>query len=221
MEFFGKASHAAAAPEEGINALDALILTFNNINALRASLLPKDVIAGIILKGGEAANIIPAYTCADFSIRSLTSQRRDEIIERVKACAQAGAQAVGCQLKLTLSPGYKDMLPNHIIADLFSTNLEAVGRQVVEPNPFERMGSTDMGDVSQIIPAIHAYLAIAPENIAGHTLEFKEYCNSEAGKSAMLDAAKAMAMTVVDLLTEPSLVQKAKEELNLTMKGKS
>jgi metal-dependent amidase/aminoacylase/carboxypeptidase family protein len=80
------------------------------------------------------------------------------------------------------------------------------------------MGSTDMGDISHIIPAIHPYLAIAPENIAGHTLEFKEYCISEAGKTAMLDAAKAMAMTVIDLLTNPDFLLKARDELVSVLK---
>jgi metal-dependent amidase/aminoacylase/carboxypeptidase family protein len=109
------------------------------------------------------------------------------------------------------------MLPNHVLAGLFAANLECLGRQVVEPDPFERMGSTDMGDVSQLIPAIHPYLTIAPENVAGHTLEFKEYCCSDAGRSAMLDAAKAMALTVVDLLNEPALLQKARQELDQSL----
>jgi metal-dependent amidase/aminoacylase/carboxypeptidase family protein len=81
------------------------------------------------------------------------------------------------------------------------------------------MGSTDMGDVSHLVPSIHPYLAIAPENIAGHTLEFKEYCISEAGKAGMLDAAKAMAMTTVDLLSNPGLLSKAKDELTITLKS--
>jgi amidohydrolase len=212
LEFLGKASHAAAAPEEGINALDALILTFNNIHALRATFSPKDRIAGIITNGGEAANIIPAYTSADFSIRSLTALRRDFLVNRVIACAQSGAQAIGCQMKSTVTPGYKEIIPNHILAGLFKANLERLGRQVADPDPNERMGSTDMGDVSQLIPAIHPYLAMAPENVAGHTLEFKEYSHSEAGKAALLDAAKAMAMTAVDLLTDPGLLDKAREE---------
>jgi amidohydrolase len=212
LEFLGKASHAAAAPEEGINALDALILTFNNIHALRATFSPKDRIAGIITNGGEAANIIPAYTSADFSIRSLTALRRDFLVNRVIACAQSGAQAIGCQMKSTITPGYKEIIPNHILAGLFKANLERLGRQVADPDPNERMGSTDMGDVSQLIPAIHPYLAMAPENVAGHTLEFKEYSHSEAGKAALLDAAKAMAMTAVDLLTDPGLLDKAREE---------
>jgi amidohydrolase len=213
LEFFGKASHAAAAPEEGINALDALILTFNNINALRPTLGPKDRIAGVIKNGGEVANIIPAYTSGDFSIRSLSASRRDVLIDKVIDCARAGAQAVGCQLKFSITPGYKEIIPNHVLAGLFKSNLELLGRVVADPDPNERMGSTDMGDVSHLVPAIHPYLAIAPENIAGHTLEFKEYCISEAGKASMLDAAKAMALTAVELVIHPDLIVKAKEEL--------
>ena len=218
IEFLGKASHAAAAPEEGINALDALILTFNNINAIRQTLGPKDRVAGIILAGGEASNIIPAHTCAEFSVRSFTSTRRDEMVKNIIACAEAGAMAIGCQLKFEVNPGYKEIIPNKILAGLFKSNLESLGRVVVDPDSNERMGSTDMGDISHIIPAIHPYLAIAPENVAGHTVEFRDYCISEAGKSAMLDAAKALAMTAVDLLTNPEDLLKAKEELITALK---
>jgi amidohydrolase len=214
VEFFGKASHAAAAPEEGINALDAMILTFNNINAIRETFGPKDRVAGVILEGGEAANIIPAHTSAEFTVRSLTASRRDVVIEKVIACAQAAAQAIGCQLKYKVKTGYMDIIPNKVLAELFKSNLESLGRVVIDPDPNERMGSTDMGDISHLVPSIHPYLAIAPENVAGHTLEFKEYCASESGKAAMLDAAKALAMTAIDLFTNPELLMKAKEELS-------
>jgi amidohydrolase len=213
VEFHGKASHAAAAPGEGINALDAVILTFNNVNALRATLGPKDRIAGIITQGGEASNIIPSHCAAEYSIRSASTKRRDELVDKVIACAQAGAQVIGCRLEYHIAPGYQEIIPNRILAGLFKSNLESLGRIVVDPDPDERMGSTDMGDVSHIVPAIHPYLAIAPMNIAGHTLEFKQYCISDSGKSAMLDAAKAMAMTVVDLIADPDLLTQAKTEL--------
>jgi amidohydrolase len=219
LEFIGKASHAAAAPEEGINALDALILTFNNINALRPTFGSKDRIAGVITNGGEAANIIPAYASADFSIRSLSARRKDVLVDKVIACAQAGAQSVGCQLKYSVMPGYQEIIPNRILAGLFKSNLESLGRKVVDPDPNERMGSTDMGDVSHLVPAIHPYLTIAPENIAGHTLEFKQYCISETGRAAMLDAAKALAMTAVDLLSDPDLLLHAKDELAIALKS--
>jgi amidohydrolase len=219
VEFFGKASHAAAAPEEGISALDAMILTFNNINALRQTFGSKDRVAGVILDGGEVSNIIPAYTSADFTVRSLTAKRRDILVEKVIACAQAGAQTIGCQLKYKVTPGYKEIIPNKILAGLFKSNLESLGRIVVDPDPNERMGSTDMGDISHLIPSIHPYLAIAPEKVAGHTVEFREYCISDAGKLAMLDAAKALAMTTVDLLVYPEMLVKAKEELANTQKS--
>jgi metal-dependent amidase/aminoacylase/carboxypeptidase family protein len=220
VEFFGKASHAAAAPEEGINALDAMLLTFNNINALRQTFGPKDRVAGVILNGGDVANIIPAYTAANFSIRSLTATRRDELVDKIIACAKGGAQAIGCQLIYKVTPGYKEIIPNKLLAGLFKTNLESLGRVVVDPDPNERMGSTDMGDISHLIPSIHPYLAIAPVNVAGHTLEFREFCISDSGKSAMLDAAKALAMTTIDLLTHPDILLLAKQELDGTLKSK-
>jgi metal-dependent amidase/aminoacylase/carboxypeptidase family protein len=184
---------------------------------MRPTFGPKDRVAGIIIHGGEASNIIPAYTSADFSIRALSTKRRDVLVDKVIACAQAGTQAIGCQLKFKVTPGYKEIIPNRILAGLFKSNLELLGRVVVEPDPNERMGSTDMGDISHLVPAIHPYLAIAPENIAGHTVEFREYSISDAGKAAMLDAAKALAMTAIDLLTNPDLLNKAHEELVTTL----
>jgi len=146
-------------------------------------------------------------------VRSISAKRRDSLVVKIIACAQAGAQAIGCQLKFEVTPGYKEIIPNKILAGLFKSNLESLGRVVVDPDPNERMGSTDMGDISHMVPSIHPYLAIAPETVAGHTLEFREYCISESGKSAMMDAAKALAMTAVDLLIDPDILFKAKEEL--------
>jgi metal-dependent amidase/aminoacylase/carboxypeptidase family protein len=217
IDFYGKSSHAAAAPEEGINALDALILTFNNINAIRPTFFSKDRVAGIILDGGEAANIIPAHASADFSIRSLTTKRRDYLVSRVIDCAESAGKSIGCKLEYTISPGYKQIIPNKVLASLFTANLESLGREIAELDPNERMGSTDMGDVSHIVPSIHPYLAIAPEKTAGHTLEFKEYCISESGKSAMLDAAKALAMTAIDLFMNPVLLIEARNQLSIDL----
>jgi amidohydrolase len=214
LEFFGKASHAAAAPQEGINALDALLLAFNNINAIRQTLNPRDRIAGIITHGGEACNIVPSYTAAKFSIRATTAHRRDQLIQRVIACAQAGADAIGCQLKTQISPGYKEIIPNTILAELFTKNLIFLGRQVTEPDPDERMGSTDMGDLSQIIPCLHPYLETVPANVAGHTQDFVDICLSTPSRQAVMDAAKALAMTVLDLLAFPEYLTQARSVLN-------
>jgi amidohydrolase len=213
LEFIGKASHAAAAPQDGINALDALILTFNNINAIRPTFGPRDRVAGIITKGGEACNIIPDYTSAKFSIRASTAARRDLLIRQVISCARAGADAIGCQLNTNLSPGYKHIIPNPILAELYTKNLIALGRVVAEPDPDERMGSTDMGDLSHLIPCIHPYLETVPLSVAGHTQEFADLCLSTPARKTVMDAAKAIAMTVFDLLDKPDYLTQSQAAL--------
>ena len=214
IEYLGKTAHAAASPQEGINALNALLLTFNNINALRQQLEVKDRVAGIITHGGDAANIIPGYTSAEFSVRGENEKRRQEVLGKVIACAEAATLASGCELKYKTTPGYSEIVPNPTLAALFSENLNSLGRKVVNPDPFERMGSTDMGNVSKVVPSIHPYLKTVPEDIAGHTVEFREVCMSESGRQSMLDAAKAMAMTAIDLLFDPSRLEKARTELD-------
>jgi len=214
IEFFGQTAHAAASPQEGINALDAMILTFNSVNAIRQHLEIKDRIAGIITHGGDAANIIPGHTSAQFSVRGESEKRREEVLEKVILCAQAAALATGCEMKYETQPGYSEIIPNPTLASLFKENLETLGRQVSDPEPNERMGSTDMGNVSKVVPAIHPYLETVPETIAGHTVEFREICMSDSGKNAMLDAARAMAMTAVDLLLDPTLWVTARKELD-------
>ncbi len=214
LEFIGKTSHAAASPQEGINALDAMILTFNNINALRQHFDIKDRIAGIITRGGDAANIIPGYTSAEFSVRGENENRRSEVLQKLINCAEAAALSTGCKLKYETMPGYTEIVPNHVVGDLFAENLTSLGRNVVTPEPYERMGSTDMGNVSKVVPSIHPYLETVTKDIAGHTVEFREVCMSEKGKSALLDAAKSMAMTAVDLFMNPYLVHDARTELD-------
>ena len=214
LEFFGKTAHAAASPQEGINALDAMILTFNNINTFRHYMQPKDRVAGIIRKGGDVANVIPEYTSAEFSVRGKTEARRSQVLEKVIACAEAAAQATGCTLKYEALPGYSEMAPNQTLGELFAKNIDQIGRELIPPLPNEPMGSTDMGNVSKVVPAIHPYLAAVPEDVAGHTVEFRETCMSPTGKAAMLDGAKSLAMTAVDFLFEPSLLDKARAELD-------
>ncbi|MBI3740167.1 MAG: M20 family metallopeptidase [Chloroflexi bacterium] len=216
IEFIGKASHAAAAPEDGINALEAVILTFNNVNALRLHLKSDARVHGIITNGGSAANIIPEYAAATFSVRAASQKYARQVLDRVVACAQAAATATGAELKFSTKPGYSEIIPNPTMARVFAENLRALGIEVNEPRANERMGSTDMGNVSQTIPAIHPYLAITPNGIAGHTVAFRDAAISPAGMQGMLDAAKAMAMTAIDLLREPALLQNAKAELKKT-----
>ena len=218
VEFAGKASHAAAAPEDGINALEAVILTFNNVNALRLHLKSDARVHGIITHGGTAANIIPEYAAAIFSVRAAKQDYADEILQRVIQCAQGAGIATGAQLTYSTQPGYAEMIPNPVMARLFAENWRAIGVEVHDPRPNERMGSTDMGNISQALPSLHAYLAIAPEGTPGHTVEFREASITPAAHAGLLNAAKGMAMTAIDLLSNPQLMQAVKQEFAATAK---
>ena len=213
VEFFGKAAHAAAAPEDGINALEALLATFHNINALRLHLKADARIHGIITHGGTALNVIPDYAAGRFSIRAAKRAYANEILERVIQCAHGGATATGAQLKYTADDGLAEIIPNRTMAHAFANNWHALGIETQEPRQNERMGSTDHGDVSHVIPSIHPYIAIAPEGTSGHTVAFREAAISSAGQTGMLNAAKGLAMTTIDLLCNQELMRIAKAEI--------
>jgi amidohydrolase len=211
IEFHGKAAHAAAKPDEGINALEAMILTYNGINALRQHLRDDARIHGVITHGGEAPNIVPDYTAAKFYVRALDTPYCTKVLEGLQACAEGAARATGARLKLAeYAPRYDAMMPNPKLADLIEANMATLGIEVKAPEPDERMGSSDMGNVSQVVPALHPYLAIGPEEMGGHTVEFREAAASPTGHEGMIRAAKLLAMTGVDLLMEPTHLIAAK-----------
>lgn len=212
FEFFGKAAHAAASPDLGINALDACIHTFVNINALRQHVPSTVRIHGIITHGGEAPNIVPAYAAAEFSVRAATSEMSFAVADKVARCAEAGALAAGAEVKVHHTTHYAKRLANPTLARLFEKNITPLGEMVKQPAVNERMGSSDMGNVSQIVPAIHPYVTIVDPGIAGHTPEFAAAAASERGNQALIRSAKAMAMTAIDLLTQPDLMVQAKTE---------
>jgi amidohydrolase len=211
IEFFGRPAHAAATPDEGINALEAMLLTFNGINALRQHLRDDARIHGIITHGGDAANIVPEYTSADLIVRAADTPYAAQVLDKVQACAQGAALATGARLEFKLSgPRYDARMPNPTLVALFRDNMLVLGRDVELATGKERMGSSDIGNVSQVIPTIHPYIAIAPEEIGGHTVEFREAAASEAAHDGLIIAAKALAMTAVDLLAGPANMAEAK-----------
>ena len=211
VEFFGKPAHSAGSPDQGINALDAVIQTFNGINAIRQHLRDEARIHGIITNGGKAANIVPDYAAAVFGVRAAALPYALEVIAKIRACAQAGALATGARLEFT-EPNYyyNAMMPNPRLADLVDANMAALGIEVRLPEARERMGSTDMGNVSQVVPALHPYITICPGDVAGHSEEFRAAAGSPVGHEAMIQAAKVMAMTAVDLLAVPENMAEAK-----------
>ncbi|HXG35622.1 MAG TPA: M20 family metallopeptidase [Dehalococcoidia bacterium] len=214
VEYHGKASHAAAKPEEGINALDAMLLAFQGIGLLRQQLRDSARIHGIITDGGQAVNVIPAHTAASLLLRAEDDDYLEVVREKTLACFQAGAEATGCQLKYRWGEQsrYRAMRTNVTLARAFAQNLETLGRSITEQESPRSMGSTDMGNVSAVLPAIHPSIAIAPSHVPIHTEEFRELSASQAGHAGLIDAAKALAMTAVDLLYEPELLAQARRE---------
>ena len=212
LEFFGKAAHAASTPEEGINALDACILTFVNINALRQHVTSDVRIHGIITNGGAAVNIVPEYASATFSVRAADKDSALQVLARVQACAEAAAAATGATVKMSVTNGYDNIRVNYALAAAFKANWESLGEPVLEPRPNERMGSTDMGNVSYVVPSVHPYIAIVPETVPGHSREFCQAAVSPAGHRGLLLADKGLAMTTLDLLTDPGLLSRVKAE---------
>ncbi len=220
LEFFGKAAHAAAAPEDGINALEALLATFHNINALRLHLKADARVHGIITHGGKATNVIPDYAAAQFSVRAATRAYLEDITRRVIQCAQAGALATGARCETVVDEGLAEIIPNRTLGRAFADNWRAIGIEVQEPRPNERMGSTDHGDVSHVVPSLHPYIAIVPEGTGGHTVAFREAAISAAGHAGMLNAAKGLAMTTIDLLCNAALMQQVRTEFATTTQNK-
>jgi amidohydrolase len=211
-EFFGRPAHAASQPHKGINALDAMILAFTAINSLRQHIRDDARIHGIITDGGEAPNIVPAHSAAVFLVRALDDDYLSKLKVRVLNCFAGASIATGARLEYRWRDRiYAPMKNNMILAGLFGQNLESLGRQVEAFDPRFGLGSTDMGNVSQVVPSIHAAIAIAPGEVLIHTPEFAAAAASEAGHNGLLDAAKAMAMTVVDIL-QPGMIDRIRQE---------
>jgi amidohydrolase len=213
VEFFGKAAHAAAHPEQGINAQEALLLSFNAINSLRQHIHERARIHGIITCGGSVVNVVPDYSSAQFLIRAPNSFYLDELKRKILDCFKGSALAVGARLEYKwASVTYDSMNNNRYLAGLFASNIESLGHKIASPETGYSIGSTDMGNVSQVVPAIHPVIAIVPEDISLHTEEFITASASERGMNGLVDAAKAMAMTAADLIAMPEHIEKVKQE---------
>jgi len=213
VEFFGRAAHAAARPEKGISALEAMLQSFAAINSLRQHIKDKARIHGIITDGGEAANIVPAHSAGNFVVRAEDDSYLDELKERVINCFTGAATASGARLEYRWGEvRYAPLRSNMTLARLFRRNLQSLGRKVHLLDPGNSLGSSDIGNVSQLVPSIHPSVAIAPVEALVHSPQFASAAASEAGLRGLLDAGKALAMTVVDLVANPAIVAGVKEE---------
>lgn len=213
VTYRGRAAHAAASPERGINALDALVMAYQAIAQLRQHIRPDERIHGIITNGGQAPNIVPEVAAGTFYVRSPYQKGLERLRKRVEACFEAGAQATGAELELTWSDvDYLDLRSNAPLEDAFQANAESLGREFVPTDQLPPMmaGSTDMGNVSHQFPSIHPMLAAAPINISIHNRAFADYAGGEMGDLAALDGAKSLAMTALDFLHDPELRERTR-----------
>ncbi len=213
VEFFGREAHAAAQPEAGINALEAMVQSFTAINSLRQHTSEKSRIHGIITDGGQAANIVPAHSAGNFLVRAETDDYLDELKQKVINCFSGAAIATGARLEYRWAETrYAAMRNNLTLARLFQQNMQSLGRATRFSEPGFNFGSTDMGNVSKLVPSIHPFVAIAPNNVIAHSPDFARAAASPAGIQGLIDAAKAMAMTIADLLADKEMITMAREE---------
>lgn len=212
FEFTGKAAHASADPWEGVNALDAVIQTFNNVSMLRQQIRPEARIHGIITNGGAAPNIIPESAAAMFYVRAASLDSMWELHRRVVACAEGAAKATGCTLTVVEHDNvYEPMRRNDTLLDVFRANMKALGAGE-SPEIKDRMGSSDVGNVSQVLPTIQPLVKIAPDGTPIHSRAFEAAAIAPLARDGMCAAAKALAMTACDLLADPELVARARRE---------
>jgi amidohydrolase len=212
IDYFGRAAHAAAAPHLGQNALDAAVLGYVGVAALRQHIRATERVHGIFTKAGDKPNIVPDHATAFWYVRSDTFATLQPLKERVLRALQAGADATGCTCQHAWDDHpYSELVDNAPLADAYTANAARVGRTVTEPDHEHRVvGSTDMGNVSFLVPAIHPMIKVAPTGVPIHSAEFAEHTRGPAAARAVLDGAKAMAMTVIDLWTDPALLPAAR-----------
>ncbi len=209
--FTGKAAHAAAFPWEGVNALDAVVLAYNNISVLRQQMKPTWRVHGVIKHGGVKPNIIPDKTLFEYMVRTDRVVDLPILIEKVKACMEAAAVATGCQVevKQTLTKVYADLLTNEVLARCFGENLKEYG----VPYRFEGGpgGGTDMGNVSHVVPSLHPKFAVGSGREVNHSIAFTELSNHPESHAKIQIAGKVLAETGIDVLTKSDLLEEIKE----------
>jgi len=219
FRFYGKSAHGAGSPHLGINALDGVLQTFNMVNGLRQMMTDDVRIMGIITNGGQAVNAIPEFAECWFSIRAARLDTHRKVMDRVKKCAEAAAAATGTRLEAE-EPEHYPHYPvrvNQTLNKVLGANLEKlVG--VVDYSTEGGKGSTDFGNVSWQMPGVHGTIAIAPKGTAGHSTELRDAAGSEGGHKGLVTAAKAMAMSGVDLVFEPCILKETWEEYEASQK---
>jgi amidohydrolase len=216
MIFHGKNAQPAGSAHEGINAFEAATLAYTCINACRQYFKPEHYVHGMISESGPAPNVISPRSVLKLHVRAPSNRELDELLDKIKRCGQAASLVTGASVEFDSSqPRYQEVVNNSVLAALLEENLRSLGRNPL-PMPPKPRASTDMGNVSQVVPAVHGYISLGPKEQVGntHSPEFAPATVSPSGTRALYDAALSMAWTIGELLSKPELVQAAKEEFN-------
>jgi len=212
VEFYGKSSHAGGAPEKGVNALEGVLLTFQGINALRQHINRDVRIHGIIKHGGDSPNTVPDYASAHLYVRAPTMPMLEENYAKVLNIVKGAELATGARSKVTkVANTYANTIPSKTLSDLFRVNMAAVGVEYPEEKEVRQgAASTDFGNVSQVMPALSAYINIG--DVVLHSPEGAAMTATPEAHEAMIKGAKGLAFTAVDLIMKPGLLDKARQE---------
>ncbi|MFH5208695.1 M20 family metallopeptidase [Antrihabitans spumae] len=211
VEFTGRAAHASAAPEYGRNAADAITVAQVGLGLLRQHLAPGQQLHGIVSAGGTAPNIVPAHTELLYYLRATSAAALVELQERAYACFAAGALATGCTHTIrTVSPTYTELTPDRELAQAYREVIVAMGRDPIAPEleGSRPLGSTDMGNVTNVLPGIHPVIGIDSEGSVTHQPAFAAASVNASADRAVLDGAVALARTTIEMVTDP--VQRAR-----------
>jgi amidohydrolase len=211
LKYRGVSAHSAA-PEDGINALQAVIQTFNLIDSIRAQLPFKTNINGIITKGGTASNIIPDFASCDFSVRTRTFDDLKTVVAKIKNTVEAVEKLTGAKAEVTIEKAYAERYPNLTIGEVYKKYMEDQREEVDYPDPYAKIGSSDIGNVTLKIPAIHAYFKITEKDIASHSTNFTEAALTDEAHESTFKTSKALSCTGYEILTDTKLREQILKE---------
>ncbi|KZL67286.1 hypothetical protein CT0861_10288 [Colletotrichum tofieldiae] len=213
VEFRGRPAHAAGEPWKGLNALDAAVAAYNNVALLRQQIQSDERIHGVIEVGGTVPNVITDYTRLNWNVRSPTIDRADALLKRVKACLEAGASATGCNISYIVAPTYMNLRANDTLCKVYVEDMAAIGEtiQIHQAKPFN--ASTDMGNVSHLVPSFHgAFVIPTSPDVAGHNPKFAAAAATDEAHTAAIKCAKGMAMLAIRVLTDDLIAEGAKKD---------
>ncbi|XP_054855509.1 xaa-Arg dipeptidase-like [Eublepharis macularius] len=216
VKYYGKASHAAAYPWEGVNALDAAVLAYNNLSLLRQQMKPTWRVHGIIKNGGVKPNIIPSYAELEFYLRAPSLRELSILTEKAEKCFKAAALATGCEVELQGGANdYYNVLPNKSLEKAYIENGKKLGVEFISDDNLNGLsGSTDFGNVTFVVPGIHPYFYIGSDAL-NHTEQYTTAAGSKEAQFYALRTAKALAMTALDVIFKPDLLEKVREDFRI------